>query len=69
MESQSKLEIDLDAFSTFVESLKLTNNYRSQCAKIRRKYPFTTIEKWLEKHRKLEKIYLTKEEFENRNEF
>ena len=67
MESQSKLEIDLDAFNTFVESLKSTNNHKSRCAKIRRKYPFTLIEKWLEKHRILEKIYLTKEDFEKGN--
>lgn len=66
MESQSKLEIDLDAFKTFVESLKSTNNYRSQCAKIRRKYPFALIESWLKEHRVLEKIYLTKEDFQRR---
>ena len=65
-ESQSKLEIDLDAFKTFAESLKSTNNYRSQCAKIRRKYPFASIEKWLEEHRKLEEIYLTEEEFKRK---
>ena len=66
MESQSKLEIDLDAFKTFAESLKSTNNYRSQCAKIRRKYPFASIEKWLKEHRKLAEIYLTQEEFKRR---
>lgn len=68
-ESQSKLEIDLDMFGTFVESLKSTNNCRSQCAKIRRKYPFTSIEKWLKEHRKLEEIYLTEEELKKGNEF
>lgn len=67
MESQSKLEIDLDAFNTFVESLKSANNHRSQCAKIRRKYSFTLIEKWLEKHRMLEGIYLTEEELKKGN--
>lgn len=66
MESQSKLEIDLDAFKTFAESLKSTNNYRSQCAEIRRKYPFALIESWLKEHRVLEKIYLTKEDFQRR---
>ena len=66
MESQSKLEIYLDAFKTFAESLKSTNNYRSQCAKIRRKYPFALIESWLKEHRVLEKIYLTKEDFQRR---
>ena len=65
---QIDLEINMNDFKTFVEELKLTKHYRTQCAKIREKYPFATIEKWLEKHRKLEKIYLTKEEFENRNE-
>lgn len=68
LKQQADLEINMDKFKVFVEDLKLTSNYRSQCAKIRRKYPFATIEKWLEKHRKLEKIYLTKEEFEKRNE-
>lgn len=65
---QIDLKISMNDFETFVEELKLTKHYRTQCAKIRKKYPFATIEKWLEKHRKLEKIYLTKEEFENRNE-
>lgn len=65
---QIDLKISMNDFETFVEELKLTKHYRTQCAKIREKYPFATIEKWLEKHRKLEKIYLTKEEFENRNE-
>ncbi len=67
MESQSKLKIDLDMFNTFVEELKSINNYRSQCAKIRRKYPFALIESWLREHRALEKIYLTKEDFEKGN--
>lgn len=66
MESQSKLKIDLDAFNTFVEDLKSINNHRSQCAKIRRKYPFALIEGWLREHRALEKIYLTKEDFQKR---
>ena len=66
--SQEDLQIDMRKFETFVEELKPIKNYKTQCAKIRRKYPFATIEKWLEKHRKLERIYLTKEEFENRNE-
>lgn len=65
---QTELEINMNGFKSFVEELKLTKHYRTQCAKIRKKYPFATIEKWLEKHRKLEKIYLTKEEFKNRNE-
>ena len=65
---QIDLEINMNDFKTFVEELKLTKHYGTQCAKIREKYPFSMIEKWLEKHRKLEKIYLTKEEFENRNE-
>lgn len=66
MESQSKLKIDLDMFNTFVEKLKLINNHRSQCAKIRRKYPFALIESWLREHRALEKIHLTKEDFQKR---
>lgn len=65
---QIDLEINMNDFKTFVEELKLTKHYRTQCKRIRSKYPFATIEKWLEKHRKLEKIYLTKEEFKNRNE-
>ena len=64
----NRLEINMNDFKTFVEEVKLIKHYRTKCAKIRRKYPFATIEKWLEKHRKLEKIYLTKEEFESRNE-
>lgn len=66
--SQKDLQIDMHKFEAFVEELKLIKNHRTQCKKIRSKYPFATIEKWLEKHRKLEKIYLTKEEFERRNE-
>lgn len=66
---QTDLEINMNDFETFVEEVKLIKHYRTQCAKIREKYPFSMVEKWLEKHRKLEKIYLTKEEFENRNEF
>lgn len=65
---QIDLEINMNDFKTFVEELKLTKHYGTQCKKIRSKYPFATIEKWLEKHRKLEKIYLTREEFESRNE-
>lgn len=65
---QIDLEINMNDFKTFVEELKLTKDYRTQCKKIRNKYPFSTIEKWLEKHRKSEKIYLTKKEFESRNE-
>lgn len=65
---QIDLEINMNDFETFVEEVKLIKHYRTQCAKIREKYPFSMIEKWLEKHRKLEKIYLTKEEFENRDE-
>lgn len=63
---QTKLKINMGGFETFVEDLKSINNHRSQCAKIRRKYPFALIEKWLEEHRKLEKIYLTEEEFKRR---
>lgn len=65
---KKELKVNMNDFKTFVEEVKLINHYRTKCAKIRRKYPFATIEKWLEKHRKLEKIYLTKEEFESRNE-
>lgn len=65
---QIDLEINMNDFKTFVEEVKLIKHYKTKCAKIREKYPFAQIEKWLEKHRKLEKIYLTKEEFENRNE-
>lgn len=65
-QQQTDLEIDTDKFKAFVEDLKLTNNHKSQCAKIRRKYPFTLIEKWLEKHRMLEQIYLTEEEFKRK---
>ena len=66
---KKELKVNMNDFKTFVEEVKLIKHYRTKCAKIRRKYPFATIEKWLEKHRKLEKIYLTREEFENRNEF
>lgn len=69
MESQSKLGIDLDTFNTFVEELKSINNHRSQCTKIRRKYPLALIESWLREHRALEKIYLTEEELKKGNEF
>ena len=65
---QIEPKINMSDFKAFVEELKLTKHYGTQCAKIREKYPFATIEKWLEKHRKLEKIYLTREEFERRNE-
>ena len=65
---QMDLEINMNGFKTFVEGLKSIKNHRTQCAKIRRRYPFPTIEKWLEKHRKLEKIYLTEEELKRRNE-
>lgn len=65
---QIKLKINMSDFEAFVEKVKLIKHYKTKCAKIRSKYPFATIEKWLEKHRKLEKIYLTKEEFESRNE-
>lgn len=65
---QIDLEINMNDFETFVEEVKLIKHYRTQCAKIREKYPFSMIEKWLEKHRKLEKIYLTEEEFKRRNE-
>lgn len=65
---QIQPKINMSDFKAFVEELKSTKHYGTQCAKIRKKYPFTTIERWLEKHRKLEKIYLTREEFERRNE-
>lgn len=65
---QIEPKINMSDFKAFVEELKLTKHYGTQCAKIRKKYPFATIEKWLEKHRKLEKIYLTEEEFKRRNE-
>lgn len=66
---QIEPKINMSDFKVFVEELKSTKHYGTQCAKIRKKYPFATIEKWLEKHRKLEKIYLTEEEFKRRNEF
>ena len=65
---QTDLQIDMHKFEALVEGLKSIKNHRTQCAKIREKHPFTQIEKWLEKHRKLEKIYLTEEEFKRRNE-
>lgn len=65
---QIKLKINMSDFEAFVEKVKLIKHYKTKCAKIRGKYPFSTIEKWLEKHRKLEKIYLTEEEFKRRNE-
>lgn len=65
---QIDLKINMNDFKTFVEEVKLSKHYRTQCKKIRSKYPFPTIEKWLEKHRKLERIYLTKEDFKRRNE-
>lgn len=65
---QIKLKINMSDFEAFVEELKSTKHYKTQCKKIRSRYPFSTIEKWLEKHRKLEKIYLTEEEFKRRNE-
>ena len=65
---QINLEINMNDFKTFVEEVKLIKHYKTQCKKIRSKYPFSTIEKWLEKHRKLERIYLTEEEFKRRNE-
>lgn len=63
---QADLEINMGEFMAFVEDLKSINNHRSQCAKIRRKYPFASIEKWLKEHRKLAEIYLTQEEFKRR---
>lgn len=65
---QKELKISMSDFEAFVKEVKLSKHYKTQCKKIRSKYPFSTIEKWLEKHRRLEKIYLTKEEFENKNE-
>ena len=65
---KKELKVNMSDFEAFVEEVKLIKHYRTKCAKIRRKYPFATIEKWLEKHRKLERIYLTKEEFKRRNE-
>lgn len=65
-QQQTDLEIDMDKFRAFVEDLKSISNHRSQCAKIRRKYPFALIENWLKEHRVLEKIYLTEEDFKRR---
>ena len=66
-QQQADLKINMGEFKAFVEDLKSINNHRSQCAKIRRKYPFALIENWLKEHRALEKIYLTKEDFEKGN--
>lgn len=66
-QQQTDLKINMGEFRTFVEDLKSINNHRSQCAKIRSKYPFALIESWLKEHRVLEKIYLTKEDFEKGN--
>ena len=63
---QIDLEINMNGFKTFVEELKSIKNHRTQCKRIRSKYPFATIKKWLEEHRKLEKIYLTEEDFKRR---
>ena len=65
---QKELKISMSDFEAFVKEVKLSKHYKTQCKRIRSKYPFATIERWLEKHRKLEKIYLTREEFERRNE-
>lgn len=65
---QKELKVNMSDFEAFAKEVKLTKHYRTQCKRIRSKYPFPTIEKWLEKHRKLEKIYLTREEFKKRNE-
>ena len=65
---QIKLKINMSDFEAFVEGLKSTKHYKTQCKKIRSRYPFSTIEKWLEKHRKLEKIYLTEEDLKKGNE-
>lgn len=55
-------------FETFVEELKSIKNHKTQCAKIRGKYSFDQIEKWLKEHRKLEGIYLTEEDLKKGNE-
>lgn len=65
---QIDLEINTNDFKTFVEELKSIKNHRTQCKKIRSRYPFSTIEKWLKEHRKLEEIYLTEEDFKKGNE-
>lgn len=65
---KKELKVNMSDFEAFVEEVKLIKHYRTQCKKIRIKYPFPTIEKWLKKHRKLERIYLTKEDFKRRNE-
>lgn len=63
----TELKLDVSEFKALVEDLKSSGNHRTQCAKIRRRYPFTIVERWLERHRALEKIYLTKEDFEKGN--
>lgn len=63
---QIKLKINMSDFEAFVEGLKSTKHYKTQCKKIRSRYPFSTIEKWLKEHRKLEEIYLTEEDFKKR---
>lgn len=65
---QIKLKINMSDFEAFVEGLKSTKHYKTQCKKIRSRYPFSTIEKWLKEHRKLEEIYLTEEDFKKGNE-
>ena len=65
-QQQIDLKTNMGEFRAFVEDLKSINNYRSRCAKIRRKYPFALIESWLREHRVLEKIYLTEEDFKRR---
>lgn len=62
----TELKFDISEFKALVEDLKTINNHRSQCAKIRRRYPFVLIENWLKEHRALEKIYLTEEDFKRR---
>ena len=63
---QIKLKINMSDFEAFVEGLKSTKHYKTQCKKIRSRYPFSTIEKWLKEHRKLEEIYLTEEDLKKR---
>lgn len=63
---QIKLKINMSDFEAFVEGLKSTKHYKTQCKKIRSRYPFSTIEKWIKEHRKLEEIYLTEEDFKKR---
>lgn len=68
IKSQKDLQIDMRKFETFVEELKSIKNHKTQCAKIRGKYSFDQIEKWLKEHRKLEGIYLTEEDLKKGNE-